>query len=45
MNSFYFTDLLDLVFEVINSELGWQMFGIGVFSCVIALFCRLRGSR
>ena len=42
---FYFTDLIDFICEVINSELGWQMFGIGVFTCVIGLFCRLRGSK
>jgi len=46
MNEFYFTDLIDFVFEIWNTDLGVQMFGIGVFCCVLGLFLRLlKGGR
>lgn len=40
-----FTDWLDMIFQIWNSEFGVNMYGIGIACCVLALFLRMVGAR
>ena len=40
-----FTDWIDKVFEIWNSNFGVQMYGIAIFCLVLALFLRLVGAK
>lgn len=39
------TNWIDMIFSIWNSSYGIQIYGIGIVTCILALFCRLRGRK